>query len=105
MAYSIISTPDSPSYERVRGMECLVPPVQKRFAAMEQFARAGILIGTCMMPILPDLCDSDENLEAAVRWTAQHGSKFVMTDGLTIADQQRDHLLGGPDERFPDLAA
>jgi DNA repair photolyase len=53
VAFSIISTPDSPGYERVQEMECLAPPAEKRFAAMEQLARAGILTGTCMMPILP----------------------------------------------------
>ena len=36
-----------------------------------------------MMPILPDLCDTDENLEAVVRWTAEHGGKFVLAGGLT----------------------
>jgi DNA repair photolyase len=44
-------------------MEQLAPLPQKRFAAMEQIPRAGILTGTCMMPILPGLCDTDENLE------------------------------------------
>jgi len=70
VAFSIISTPDSPNYERVRQMEHLAPPPEKRFAAMEEFAKAGILTGTCFMPILPGLCDDEANLEAVVRWTA-----------------------------------
>jgi DNA repair photolyase len=104
VAFSIISTPDSSAYARVREMECLAPPAEKRFAAMEQLAKAGILSGTCMMPILPDLCDTDENLTAVVRWTADHGGQFLLAGGLTMADQQRDYLLGVLDERFPDLA-
>jgi DNA repair photolyase len=40
---------------------------------MEQIAKAGILTGISTMPILPGLCDTDENLEATVRWAAQHG--------------------------------
>jgi DNA repair photolyase len=72
---------------------------------MELFARAGILTGTCMMPVLPGLCDTDENSEAAVRWTAEHGGQFVLAEGLTMADQQRACSLGVLDERFPDLAA
>jgi hypothetical protein len=71
---------------------------------MEKFAEAGIVTGTCMMPVLPDLCDTDENLEAVVRWTAEHGGQFVMAGGLTLADQQRDYFLGVLDERFPGLA-
>jgi DNA repair photolyase len=103
--FSIISTPDSPGYERVRRMENLAPAMEKRFAAMEQIARAGILTGTCMMPILPALCDTDENLESVVRWTAEHGGEFVLAGGLTLADQQRDYFFDVLAERFPELAA
>ena len=105
MMWSIIYTPDSAHRATLRQLERLAPPPEKRFGAMEQFARAGILTGTCMMPILPDLCDTDENLEAVVRWTAEHGGQFVLAGGLTIADQQRDYFLGVLDERLPDLAA
>jgi DNA repair photolyase len=105
MMWSIIYTPDSAHRGRLREMEQLAPPPEKRFAAVEQFARAGILTGTCMKPILPALCDTDENLEAVVRWTAEHGGQFVLAGGLTLADQQRDYFLGVLDERFPGLAA
>jgi DNA repair photolyase len=104
VAFSIIATPDSPGYERVRQMERLAPRIEKRFAAMEQIARAGILVGTCMMPILPGVCDDDANLQYVVRWTADHGGQFVLASGLTLADQQRDFFFGVLDERFPDLA-
>ena len=103
VAFSIVSTPESPGYERVREMESLAPPAEKRFAAMEQLARAGILIGTCMMPILPKLCEDDANLQYVVKWTAEHGGQFVLGGGLTMADQQRDFFLGVLEERFPDL--
>jgi len=101
--FSLISAPDSPSYERVRQMEALAPRMEKRYAAMEQIAEAGILTGASMMPILPGLCDTDENLEATVRWTAEHGGKFVIAAGLTLADQQRDYFFRVLRERFPDL--
>jgi DNA repair photolyase len=101
--FSIISTRDSPDYQRVHQMENLAPRMEKRFAAMEQIAKSGILTGTSMMPILPGLCDSDENLEAVVRWTANHGGHFVLAGGLTLADQQRDYFFGVLRDRFPDL--
>jgi hypothetical protein len=104
MMWSIIYTPDSAHRATLRQMERLAPPPEKRFEAMEQFAKAGILTGTCMMPILPDLCDTAENLEAVVRWTAEHGGQFVLAGGLTMADQQREYFLGVLDERFPKLA-
>ena len=57
---------------------------------MEEIAKAGILTGISMMPILPGLCDTRENLEAAIRCTANHGGRFVIAGGLTLADQQRE---------------
>jgi len=101
--FSIISTPDSPGYERVRQMENLAPAMEKRFAAMERIAQAGILTGTCMMPILPGLCDDDANLRNVVKWTAEHGGQFVMASGLTLADQQRAFFFRVLEGRFSDL--
>jgi DNA repair photolyase len=101
--FSMISAPDSPTYERVRQMENLAPRMEKRYEAMEQIAKAGILTGISMMPILPGLCDTDENLEATVRSTADHGGRFVLAGGLTLADQQRDYFFGVLHARFPDL--
>jgi DNA repair photolyase len=103
--FSIISTPDSPNYDRVCQMEHLAPPAAKRFAAMEKIATAGILTGTVMMPVLPGLCDDDKNLEAVVRWTADHGGRFVLLGGLTLSDQQKDYFFGVLRDRFPDLLA
>ncbi len=103
VAFSIISTPDSPHHARVRQMERLAPPVEKRFAAMAQIAQAGIPVGACMMPTLPILCDDDANLENVVRWTADHGGQFVMVGGLTLANQQREYFLNVLRERFPEL--
>jgi hypothetical protein len=56
-----------------------------------------------MMPILPDLCDTEQNLEAVVRWTAEHGGQFVLAGGLTLADLQRDFFFRVLRARFPDL--
>jgi DNA repair photolyase len=103
VAFSIISTPDSTGYERVRETECRAPPVQKRFEAMEQLALAGIPTGTCMMPVLPGPCDDDANLQYVVRWTAEHGGQFVLASGLTLADQQRDFFFQVLGERLPGL--
>lgn len=103
VAFSIISTPDSKNYERVCQMEHLAPPALKRFAAMEKIAAAGIPVGTCMMPILPGLCDDAANIEAVVRWTADHGGSFVLASALTLSDQQKVYFYNVLSERFPDL--
>jgi hypothetical protein len=103
VAFSIISTPESPNYDRVRRMEVLTPSAPRRFSGMRAVAEAGIPTGTCLMPVLPGLCDDDANLEAVVRWTAEHGGRFVLAGGLTLADQQREYYLRVLGEQFADL--
>jgi DNA repair photolyase len=103
VAFSIISTPESANYERVCQMEHLSPVAEKRFSAMKKIARAGILTGVCFMPILPGLCDDETNLRSVVRWTVDHGGKFVLASGLTLADQQRNYFFNILKTRFPDL--
>jgi DNA repair photolyase len=103
VVFSIISAPGSPNHERARAMEGLAPPAEKRFAAMTQIAQAGILTGTCLMPILPGICDDDANLANVVRRTAESGGRFVLAGGLTLADQQRDYFMGVLEPSAPDL--
>ena len=96
VAFSIISTPESPAYLRVSKLEGLAPNAEKRFAAMEKLASEGILTGTVAMPLMPGLCDDDHNLQALTHWTANHGGKFVLAGGLTLADQQKEFFLACP---------
>ncbi len=105
VAFSIISTEDAPGAARVRRIENLAPAAEKRLAAMEQFASAGITTGTCAMPLLPELCDDEATLTALVRETREHGGQFVLAGGLTLADQQRDFFMGVVRSELPDLAA
>ena len=103
VAFSIISTPDAPNYERVCQMEHLAPKAEKRFEAMEKLAAADIPTGTVAMPLLPGLCDDAATLESLVRWTAEHGGRFVLASGLTLSDQQKRYFFNVLGERFPDL--
>lgn len=103
--FSILTTPESPHYEDVRRIENRAPQTASRFKAMERFARAGIPTGTAFMPILPDLCDDDANLEAVVRWTKEHGGTFVLAGGLTLKGQQRAYWMDYLTQRYPALAS
>jgi DNA repair photolyase len=103
VAFSLISTPESAQYERIRQFERLTPAPEKRYQAMQEIAKLGIPTGICFMPILPLLCDTPENLETVIRWTAGHGGQFVLAGGLTLADQQREYFFGFLSEKFPDL--
>lgn len=103
VAFSIITTPDSPEYQRTSQMEGLAPRSEKRFAAMEEIAKAGILTGTVAMPLLPVLCDSNQNLAALAKWTAGHGGSFILGGGLTLADQQKEFFFHYLEKICPEL--
>lgn len=103
VAFSIIAAPDSPAYTTVRGFERLAPSSQKRFDAMRQVAQVGILTGTIAMPLLPGLCDTDENLHGLARWTAEYGGRFILPSSLTLSDQQRGFFLQALQSRCPEL--
>jgi DNA repair photolyase len=105
VAFSIISTPDSPGYMHTSHMEGLAPTAEKRFVAMEQIAKEGILTGTVAMPLLPGLCDDDHNLQALALWTARHGGKFILGSGLTLADQQKEFFMRILRQNHPDLVS
>jgi DNA repair photolyase len=105
IAFSIIAAPDSKNYQRVSQMERLAPPSEKRFKAMQTIAKAGLTTGTVAMPLLPGLCDDASSIDSLVRWTADHGGKFVLASGLTLSDQQRTYFFNVLAERFPDLLA
>lgn len=104
VAFSIISTPNSPNHEQVLNLENLAPAVEKRFEAMQKLSKAGIMTGTCFMPILPGICDDDTNLEAVVRWTKQYGGEFVLAGGLTLADKQKDYFINHLGDTIPEIA-
>ena len=53
VAFSIISTPESREYASVSKLEGLAPSAEKRFKAMEEIAKMGILTGTVAMPLCP----------------------------------------------------
>lgn len=103
VAFSMISVPGAPNYERVTDLEHLAPPAAKRLKAMEKLAAAGIPTGVCSMPLLPGLCDQRENLLPLVKQVADNGGQFVLASSLTLADQQRAFFFSVLEERFPDL--
>ncbi len=103
VAFSIISTPESPNHIHIQRMEGLAPIAEKRFAAMEKLAEANIQTGTVAMPLLPGLCDDDLNLQALAQWTARHGGKFVLGSGLTLADQQKKFFIRVLRQDCPEL--
>jgi DNA repair photolyase len=78
--------------------------VSERFEAMRVLADRGIQTGVSMMPVLPFITDSEENIAAIVRQTHEHGGAYIIPSfGMTMRDRQRAYYYARLDELFPDL--
>ncbi len=100
VTFSIITTKDNETREY---FEPKAPPVSSRFKALKEFSDRGILSGVAFMPILPFVYDDDNNLEAVVKATVEHGGKFVLAGGLTLATSQKEWYYKVLSKRFPEL--
>lgn len=58
-------------------VEPLAASPSRRLQVLERLAAAGVEAGVVIAPILPDLTDSPEQLEAVVRAAADHGARFL----------------------------
>ncbi len=69
---------------------------------MAQLAEAGIEAGVVMMPILPFIEDSPENIESIVLAAAAHRAAYIIPSfGVTVREGQREHFYHKLDEQFP----
>lgn len=86
-----------------RAFEPHSPGVYRRLQAMQQLAEAGILVGTALMPVIPFGGDDERHLEDLVHATQEHGGKFIMAGGLTMAGVQADRTLAAMRRVGPEL--
>ena len=72
--------------------------------ALEELSKAGIFSGVLLMPVLPYVEDSAENVLSVVDSAARAGARFVYAAfGVTMRDGQRDYFLNGLDRAFPGM--
>jgi len=75
-----------------------------RFTAMRELARAGVLTGVALMPVLPFLEDTPENLGTILEMAAASGAQYIIpAPGLTLRDRQRDYFYQKLDQHFPGI--
>lgn len=78
----------------------------KRFSAVEQLRKSGIFTGILLMPVLPFLTDTEENIRALVRMASNSGAKFIYAlFGVTLRQNQRSYYYQQLDQQFPGLKA
>ncbi len=84
-----------------RLLEPNAPPSSERLAALKALAQRGLFAGVLLMPVLPFITDSDENILGVVRLAKEHGARFVYPSfGVTLRANQRDWYYDRLEERF-----
>ena len=81
------------------------PGLRRRWQALEALARAGLFVGTTLMPILPQLGDDAASLAEVVQATRDHGGSFVLAGGLTMAGVQAEHTFAAAGRLGPEAEA
>lgn len=90
--------------ELARRIEPGAPAPDKRFHALARLAEAGIYVGVNLMPVLPFLTDSPDNIRTVLRRAAESGAQYVnFVPGMTLRDTCRSHYYTQLDRHFPGL--
>jgi len=80
------------------------PGSAERFDAIKQLSQNGIYTGILMMPILPYINDTEENIRNIVSRARDAGAKYILPwMGVTLRDRQRTYFFKQLDKSFPGL--
>lgn len=72
-----------------------ISSTSKRFDIIKKFSDEGIYAGILLMPILPFINDTEENIKNIVIKAHEVGAKFIYASfGVTLRDNQREHFFG-----------
>ena len=87
--------------ELAKIIEPHAPPSSERFSAIAELSGSGIFSGILLMPVLPYITDSLENVINIVKTAHVSGAKFIMPGfGVTTRENQRDYFYKKLDEHF-----
>ena len=85
--------------ETARKVEPGAPAIRKRFETMEILAKAGILVGIGVAPIIPGLNDHD--IPALLKEAKRCGARWAFRTLLRLPGSVREVFLHGIRERLP----
>lgn len=85
-----------------RKIEPGVPVSSRRFEVLKKLSHAGLFTGILLMPVLPFLEDTEENILGIVACAAKAGVRFIYPAfGMTLRQNQREYYLDKLEEIFP----
>jgi DNA repair photolyase len=84
-------------------IEPFTPPSVERLAMIGELSRCGIPCGVLMMPIIPHLTDTIENLDAIFRLAKENGAKTIIPQILHLRGNTKNVFFNYVHSLFPDL--
>ncbi len=79
-------------------------PVDERIDTLKAFKEAGAATGVLAMPLLPGICDSDEDIKRLFSRLRDIGVEFIIPGGLTLRPgRQKDRYINELEIHRPDL--
>ncbi|MDY3369497.1 MAG: radical SAM protein [Zhenhengia yiwuensis] len=96
-----ITTADDALAQKI---EPYVSVSSKRFEAIRNMSEEGIFTGILMMPLLPFIEDTEENIFEIVKKAYESGVKFIYPAiGMTMRIGQREYFYSQLDKHFPGM--
>ena len=87
-----------------RKIEPNAAPSSKRFEAIKELSEQGIFAGILMMPVLPFIEDTQDNISHITELAKRNGARFIYPAfGVTLRQNQRDWYYNKLDELFPSI--
>lgn len=87
-----------------RRLEPGAPVSSRRVAALKRLSQRGLLTGITLMPVLPFIEDTQENIRAIIRMGQAAGARYILPAfGVTLRDRQRAYYYDKLDRLFPGL--
>jgi DNA repair photolyase len=103
--YGAVSFTVTTADDKLAGtLEPGAPSPSARFEAMRKLAKAGILTGVTMMPILPFIEDAPENIRRIIRQAGDNGARYIIPSfGISLRPGSRDFFYNKLDISFPGI--
>lgn len=102
VSFTITSATDS----LAKKIEPNAPPTSERYNAMKALADKGIYTGVTLMPILPFINDTRENIETIIRQAKDSGVSYILPMfGVTLRKGSREYFYMALDNQFPTIKA
>jgi len=90
--------------ELCKKLEPNVSNASERFSALNVLAEKGVFCGVLMMPILPFINDTEENITGLLRKAKNAGASFVYPSlGMTLRQGNREYYYEQLDVLFPQI--